>query len=78
MDSQDFAPEATPAAAELASAKLKVFLSYSRKDGTFTRQLADALAARGYAPDYDQAATIPPISTLAFQRKTSGGSACNK
>jgi formylglycine-generating enzyme required for sulfatase activity len=35
--------------------KLKVFLSYSRKDSAFTRRLADALAARGYDPDFDQA-----------------------
>ena len=36
-----------------------MFLSYSRKDGAFTRRLADALAARGYAPDYDQSAYDP-------------------
>ena len=38
-----------------ATKKLRVFLSYSRKDGAFTRCLADALAARGYVPDFDQA-----------------------
>jgi TIR domain len=35
--------------------KLRIFLSYSRKDGAFTHRLADALAVRGYVPDFDQA-----------------------
>jgi len=34
--------------------KARVFLSYSRADSEFTRRLADALAARGYVPDFDQ------------------------
>ncbi len=34
--------------------KLRVFLSYSRKDREFTTWLADALIARGYLADYDQ------------------------
>jgi len=33
----------------------KVFLSYSRKDASFTHKLADDLAARGFLPDFDQA-----------------------
>ncbi len=45
---------------ELASKdSLRLFLSYSRKDGAFTRRLADALAARGYVPDFDQATYDP-------------------
>jgi hypothetical protein len=40
-------------------AKTRVFLSYSRKDGAFTRRLAAALEARGYAPDFDQSARDP-------------------
>lgn len=31
-----------------------VFLSYSRRDATFVRRLANALAARGYEPIFDQ------------------------
>jgi hypothetical protein len=42
-----------------ANKKLRIFLSYSRKDGTFTRRLADALAARGYVPDFDRASYDP-------------------
>lgn len=38
-----------------AAKKLRVFLSYSRHDSVFTRHLADALAARSYVPDFDQA-----------------------
>lgn len=38
-----------------APEKLRVFLSYSRKDGSFARRLADALASHGYAPNFDQA-----------------------
>src|SRR5262245_24296596 len=34
--------------------KTRVFLSYSRRDGGFTRRLAETLASRGYAPDFDQ------------------------
>ena len=40
-------------------AKLKIFISYSRKDTVFTRRLADALATRGYEPDFDQASYDP-------------------
>jgi hypothetical protein len=36
-------------------ARLKIFISYSRKDAVFARGLADALATRGYEPDFDQA-----------------------
>ena len=39
--------------------KTRVFLSYSRKDDAFTRRLAEALASRGYAPDFDQSARDP-------------------
>jgi len=39
--------------------KARVFLSYSRRDHDFTRRLASALAARGYAPDFDQSARDP-------------------
>jgi hypothetical protein len=41
------------------SVKTSVFLSYSRKDGTFVGRLAEALASRGYAPDYDQSPFDP-------------------
>jgi hypothetical protein len=41
------------------SAKTRVFFSYSRNDGVFVRRLAEALAARGYAPDYDQSTFDP-------------------
>lgn len=37
-----------------AAAKTRVFLSYSRKDSAFTRRLATALDASGYAPIFDQ------------------------
>ncbi len=39
--------------------KTRVFLSYSRKDGDFTRRLAAALEARGYTPDYDRSLADP-------------------
>ena len=39
--------------------KTRVFLSYSRKDGDFTRRLAEALEARGYTPDYDRSLADP-------------------
>ena len=39
--------------------KAHVFLSYSRKDADFTHRLAEALGARGYAPNYDQSARDP-------------------
>lgn len=38
---------------------LQVFLSYSRKDSSFTRRIADALVERGYAADFDQASYDP-------------------
>jgi hypothetical protein len=41
------------------AATTRVFLSYSRKDADFTRRLAQALSARGYAPNYDQSARDP-------------------
>lgn len=37
-----------------AAAKLRIFLSYSRKDESFIGKLADALTARGYLPDFDR------------------------
>ena len=43
-------------------AKTRVFLSYSRKDEAFTRRLAEALAGRGYAPDFDQSARDDPAN----------------
>ena len=41
------------------STKLKIFLSYSRKDVEFTCRLADALFERGYSPDFDHATYDP-------------------
>lgn len=41
------------------SGALRVFISYSRQDIAFTQQLAVALKARGYEPDFDQAAYDP-------------------
>jgi hypothetical protein len=41
------------------AAKTRIFLSSSRKDEAFTRRLAAALEARGYAPDFDQSARDP-------------------
>jgi tetratricopeptide (TPR) repeat protein len=38
------------------SVRTRVFLSYSRKDGSFTNRLATELLGRGYAPDFDQSA----------------------
>ena len=46
-------------------AKTRVFLSYSRKDDAFTRRLAAALEARGYAPDFDQSARDPANAGIA-------------
>ncbi len=34
--------------------RLRVFLSYSRKDSEFTARLASGLEARGYLPDFDR------------------------
>jgi formylglycine-generating enzyme required for sulfatase activity len=48
-------PEAASLAEPRQTSGLRVFLSYSRKDGEFTRRLADALAECGYRPDFDQA-----------------------
>lgn len=45
---------ATTAASPPDAEKLRVFLSYSRKDIEFVRNLADALAQRGYLADFDQ------------------------
>jgi WD40 repeat protein len=42
-----------------------VFLSYSRKDAAFTRRLAEALASRGYTPDFDQSERDPIHSGIA-------------
>lgn len=42
-----------------AQERLKIFLSYSRRDAAFMRRLADALFARGYQPDFDQASYDP-------------------
>ena len=39
--------------------KTRVFLSYSRKDGDFTRRLTEALEARGYTADYDRSFADP-------------------
>lgn len=41
------------------SVKTRVFLSYSRKDFSFTGRLATELLRRGYAPDFDQSAFDP-------------------
>ncbi len=41
------------------SAKTRVFLSYSRMDSGFTDDLAEALAERGYIPDYDRSGSDP-------------------
>jgi formylglycine-generating enzyme required for sulfatase activity len=43
----------------LRSAKTRVFLSYSRTDSDFTDFLAEALADRGYTPDYDRSVYDP-------------------
>jgi TIR domain len=40
--------------AVLAPAKLKIFISYSRKDREFARRLGAALAARGLLPRIDE------------------------
>ena len=47
------------ASGEAEPARTRVFLSYSRKDGDFTRCLAEARAHGGYAPDFDQSARDP-------------------
>lgn len=39
--------------------RLRVFLSYSRQNEAFMRQIADALKARGFEPDFDQATYDP-------------------
>ncbi len=39
--------------------RLRVFLSYSRQNEAFMRQIADALRARGFEPDFDQATYDP-------------------
>jgi WD40 repeat protein len=38
----------------MAAQKLRVFLSYSRRDSEFVARLASALEARGYLPDFDR------------------------
>jgi tetratricopeptide (TPR) repeat protein len=48
-----FEPDPVP------SAKTRVFLCYSRKDGSFTSRLADKLYDRGFRPDFDQSAFDP-------------------
>jgi hypothetical protein len=58
----DAHPAAKPAQ---PTAKTRVFLSYSRKDDVFTRRLAAALEARGYAPDFDQSARDPANAGIA-------------
>jgi tetratricopeptide (TPR) repeat protein len=37
----------------------RIFLSYSRKDGSFANRLASELLSRGYAPDFDQSPFDP-------------------
>lgn len=39
--------------------RVRVFISYSRKDEAFTLRLSDALARRGFAPDFDQSTRDP-------------------
>ena len=51
--------QSAPGSGEEKAAKTRVFLSYSRKDGDFTRRLAEALANRNFAPDFDQSARDP-------------------
>lgn len=46
--------EVTPGLSQDADS-FRVFISYSRKDVEYTHRLADSLALRGYAPDFDQA-----------------------
>ncbi len=48
------------------SERLRLFISYSRKDGDFVRQLADALTARGYHCNFDQAAYDPDNITTGI------------
>ncbi|RTL71483.1 MAG: hypothetical protein EKK41_09765 [Hyphomicrobiales bacterium] len=50
---------AQPRSQSSGKPKLKVFLSYSRKDADFTRRLANALQHQGYTADFDQAAYDP-------------------
>ncbi len=45
---------------------VRVFLSYSRHDATFVHRLADALAARGYEPDFDQSSFDPANITTGI------------
>ena len=52
MDSETGTAGGQVAAAE--APKLRVFLSYSRKDSDFIVKLAPALVARGYLADYDR------------------------
>ncbi len=52
LGGDDAEPSSTPS--EPTSEKLRVFLSYSRKDTEFIRHLANALAERGYLADFDQ------------------------
>ena len=43
-------------AQEVAAGRVRVFLSYSRKDKALIERLAAALEQRGYFADYDQGA----------------------
>lgn len=50
---------AQPAPGNGSPQKLRVFISYSRHDIEFVQRLADALAGRGYEPDFDLAVYDP-------------------
>jgi hypothetical protein len=50
---------ATEGSGKAETHKARVLLSYSRNDAPFMRRLAEALANRGYAPDFDQSTRDP-------------------